>query len=272
MLRGRCQLSDGRQLAWRETGAGPVVVLIHGWTLSGAVFHEMAALLGRDHRVLMPDLPGHGGSSPASDISLEKMAADLRSWFDLVAPAPHLVCGWSLGGMVALNLAAEAGLRPKGLVLMATTPRFTNTQDWSFGLPASEVRLLDRNLGRDFKKTLGQFFTRMFAGECMAPERLRTIRKFAIYNQALPEPSAARGLLKVFSDQDQRGLLKDVVCPALVIHGTDDQITPAGAGRFLADTVAQSSLVEYPATGHAPFLSRPSEVASAIRSFQQWCR
>lgn len=272
MREDSCRLPDGRLISWRETGEGPAIVLIHGWAASGAVFTEMAGILGEDHRVLMPDLPGHGNSSPVPDISPGRMAADLAVWLEGLVSTPALICGWSLGGMAAIDLCAVGGYRPKGLVLMATTPRFTIADDWSFGLPAAEVRVLERNLGRDFQQTLGQFFLRMFAGEAISPERLRAIRRFAIFNQTLPDPLTARGCLKLFSVQDQRALLPGVDCPLLVIHGTEDQITPAGAGRYLADRVPQSRRIEYPATGHAPFLSHPWRVASDIRSFQQWLR
>ncbi len=272
MIRGRSQLPDGRTLAWRETGSGPTVVLLHGWTMTGAVFAEIATLLAPDFRVLMPDLPGHGTSSPSADVSLRQLATDLAVWLQIVAPAPCLIGGWSLGGMVALSLVAEIGLKPQGLVLMATTPRFTQTDDWPFGLPATEVRLLERNLRRSFQPTLGQFFQRMFVGETVSDERLREIRRFAIYGEELPDPASANHLLKQFASQDQRSLLPQVDCPVLVLHGELDAITPVGGGRYFAERCARAFLREYPDVGHAPFLSQPEEVAAEVGSFVQWCR
>ncbi len=266
------KLADGRQLAWRETGEGPAVVLIHGWTMSGAVFTEIAEHLSRDHRVLMPDLPGHGASSPSDNYSLKQMGSDLAAWLGDIAPSPRLACGWSLGGMVAMEMVAGSGVQLDGLVLMATTPRFTQADDWDFGLPATEVKLLGRNLQRNFQQTLGHFFKRMFVGETMATERLRTIRGFAIYQEKVPDQAAARETLQIFSNQDQRHLLGRISCPVMVLHGTGDQIAPVGAGRFLAASIPGARLKEYPETGHAPFLSRPDAVADDIREFVRWDR
>lgn len=272
MTREHFKLSDGRLLAWREVGKGPTIVLLHGWTMTGAVFSEFANLLATDFRILMPDLPGHGASSPAVDVSLQQLSMDLAEWLQTVAPAPCLLGGWSLGGMVALSLVAEVGIVPQGLVLMATTPRFTQAADWPSGLLATEVRLLERNLKRSFQPTLGQFFKRMFVDESVSSERLREIRQFAIYGEDLPDASSAVSLLRQFSTQDQRALLAQVNCPVLVVHGEEDTITPVGAGLYLADACVRARLKVLPAVGHAPFLSRPEAVVAELGDFVSWCR
>ena len=262
----------GRTFAWRESGKGPAVVMIHGWSLSGRVFAEIAGKMSSDYRVLMPDLPGHGDSSPASSYSLENLATDLAEWLKAVAPCPLLVCGWSLGGMVAMQMAAGCDAHLQSLALIATSPRFTRGKDWPFGLPAPEVKLLKRNLQRNFQPTLGAFFTRMFTGEGLDTERLRAIRKFAIYPSRLPELDVAQAILQIFSRQDQRQLLAKISNPVMVLHGTSDRITPVQAGRFLAGAIPGAVLKEYAGIGHAPFLSQPKPFVEDLRSFIGWIR
>lgn len=272
MMSARFRLADGRQLAWRERGAGPAVVLIHGWAMSGRVFTELAARLSREHRVLMPDLPGHGASSASDRYTLEQMAVDLAAWLHGVVSDPAVVCGWSLGGMVAMQMAADGVISPKRLMLMATTPRFTKSDDWACGLSAAEVKLLERNLTKDGQKTFDQFFNRMLAGEPMPPGRLRAIRKSAIDPGETAAAGSARATLRIFADQDQRRLLNRILCPVMILHGGEDRIIPVEAGRFLAEAIPQARLKEYPASGHAPFLGLPGEVADDIRSLLQWSR
>lgn len=269
---GKFSLADGRTLAWRERGKGPAVVMLHGWSLTGRVFDELAGNLGRDYRVMMPDLPGHGDSSPASSFSLEQLATDLAEWLKAVAPSPLLVCGWSLGGMIAVQMAAGCDAPQQGLALIATSPRFTRDKDWPFGLPAAEVKLLERNLQRNCQSTLGGFFTRMFAGEGIDGERLRAIRKFAIYPSRLPELAVVQAMLQIFARQDQRHLLAEISSPVMVLHGTADQITPVEAGRFLAAAIPGARLKEYAGIGHAPFLSQPETFVEDLRSFIGWVR
>ncbi len=270
MLIKRLSLADGRTMNWREAGQGPTLVLMHGWAMTGAVFSELAGRLSNAYRVLMPDLPGHGHSSAPVTATLEQMAADLGEWLKHMTAAPCLVCGWSLGGMIAMQMVAAGLASAQGLVLMATTPQFTRAEDWPFGLSPAEVKLLDRNLAKDFHKALGGFFHQMFAGENLPVERLRAIRKFAIYPEAVPKEAMVRGVLRIFAMQDQRCLLNRIPCPVLVLHGSADQIVPVGAGRFLAGALAQARLQEYPGIGHAPFFSQPAMVAEDIRSFAQW--
>ena len=97
----RCQLGNGRQLAWREWGNGSPLLMLHGWSMSSAVFAEVAQILGQYFRVLCPDLPGHGASDPAPDTSLPAFSEILGEWYlTLQLPAAALL-GWSLGGQVA---------------------------------------------------------------------------------------------------------------------------------------------------------------------------
>ncbi len=264
-------LPDGRTLAWRETGNGPNLVLLHGWSLSGWAFCELAACLP-DFRLLLPDLPGHGGSSPVPTPSLPSLADDLVTWLSAVAPGPVTLGGWSLGGTLAMELAARQSVPVERLLLLGTTPRFTCGADWPHGLPATQVRALARNLERDFVATLGDFFAQTFIPGEVDAERLRTIRTLAVRPAGLPDAVCATACLKLLERHDQRQLPPAIKIPALVIHGTDDQIVPIGAGRALAAALPHGELYELPETGHAPHWTRLQQTADAVREFCTWAR
>lgn len=263
----RFKLPAGGMLTWFELGRGRPLVLLHGWAMSAAVYHEVGALLADEYRLLIPDLPGHGSSSPAAVNDLAGIAADLQSWLAAVVDAPVGVVGWSLGGMLALQLAHRRDSPLERLVLIGTTPRFTLGDGWDCGLPATQVRALARNLERRFEATLADFFTLAFAGEKISPQRLRAIRTFAVKRSPLPDRAATLGLLGVLAAQDQRDMLAGIVPPALVLHGTLDQIAPLAAGQQLAARLPQGRFAELAGAGHAPFLSRPRQVATRIREF-----
>ncbi len=261
------RLPDGRQLTWYEIGQGRPLVLLHGWAMSAAVFSEIAVLLGDGFRLLIPDLPGHGASSPSPQNGLADIAADLACWLAAVEKNPVALVGWSLGGMLGLEIARQEKVPVKRLVLIGTTPRFTTSSDWLFGLPLAQVRALARNLERRFEATLADFFALAFAGEKINAERLRTIRNFAVKRSPLPDRTVALSLLNMLADQDQRNVLSEIHQPTLVLHGELDQITPASAGRSLAERLPQGTYVEFPGVGHGPFLSRPQEAVAIIREF-----
>lgn len=265
MKEARFELSAGRTLAWYQIGQGRPLLLLHGWCMSAAVFSEIAELLAADFCLLIPDLPGHGRSSPAVRNDLSGIAADLARWLNSVAPAPVGVVGWSLGGMLALELAHQPASPVEQLVLIATTPRFTLSNDWPNGLPGAQVRALARNLARRFEATLGDFFTLALAGDDLPRERLRAIRNFAVKSSPLPERSAALGLLEVLAEQDQRDILTSIEQPALVLHGAMDQIVPLAAGRYLSTRLPHGEFATLSGHSHAPFLSQPQSAIAQIR-------
>ncbi len=267
MKEARFNLLDGRVLTWYEAGRGKPLVLLHGWAMSAAVFREIVDLLAADFRLLVPDLPGHGKSSPAAQNDLAGLASVLVSWLDAVSPLPPGLVGWSLGGMLSLELARQQELPVDRLVLISTTPRFTLGEDWDCGLPPAQVRALARNLERRFEATLADFFSLAFAGEEIDSERLLAIRRFAVKRSPLPDPAAACGLLDVLAAQDQRASLAAIRQPALVLHGGQDRITPVAAGQYLAQTLPRGDFVGFAGIGHGPFLSQPSRVADLVREF-----
>jgi len=257
-------LPDGRILAWREIGQGPVLVLVHGWAISGLAFAELVEHLKGQFRLLLPDLAGHGNSSPCRDASLKSLAQDLRDWLAVVASGPVSLGGWSLGGMVAMEMASEPFANLNGLILIGTSPCFTNSTDWAHGLPATQVKALRRNLLRRFETTLSDFFRLTFAGEEIDEERIGTIRRFAVYPGKAVDQQVASTLLEVLEQQDQRVLLKNLALPVLVIHGEHDQVTPLPAGEWLGAQLPEAKIEVIRGAGHAPFWSRPEQVVPMI--------
>lgn len=261
------QLATGHRLAWRETGSGRPLVLIHGWSMSSAVFDEMLPLLGVDRLVLSPDLRGHGGSGQADGYGLEAFAADLGEWLLALGLAEVDLLGWSLGGQVAIRLARSGQIRVRRLLLVATTPRFVAAHDWPHGLPEGQVRVMARDLRRAYLKTQGDFFRLQFVGEELSGRRLKEIIDFAVREGALPVPDVALTALETLRRGDLRPELPQLALPVLVQQGECDRITLPGAARVLAAACPQSRLVLQPGLGHAPFLSAPQVSAELWREF-----
>jgi pimeloyl-[acyl-carrier protein] methyl ester esterase len=260
-------LCDGRRIAWREAGSGPPLVLLHGWAMSGAVFGEALLSLSDDFRVLAPDLRGHGGSDEGDGYALGAFASDLREWAHTLDLRELAVAGWSLGGQVAMALHSLLRPRVRRLILIGTTPRFAAGDGWRHGLPDVQVRAMGRDLRRNYLKTMEDFFALQFEGESLERERYREIVRFAVRDGRLPDPGVAREALETLRTSDQRLDLAALDSPALVMHGDIDRIVPPEAGRFLAEHLPSASLELLPATGHAPFLSRPQEVFEKWRDF-----
>ncbi len=117
---------DGVRLACAEhPGLGPPVVLLHGLAGYAGEWEPTAAALAPAHRVLLPEQRGHGrsGRRPA-DVSGSAFAADVAWWLERLAAAPAVVVGQSLGGQVALLVAARRPELVRGLVVAEASPGF----------------------------------------------------------------------------------------------------------------------------------------------------
>lgn len=260
-------LADGRRLAWREAGSGPAVVLLHGWSMSSAVFAEVIEELSTDFRVMAPDLRGHGGSDPGAAHGFADFAADLAGWMEALDLREAGLIGWSMGGQVALELVPAVFDRLRRLILVGATPRFTAGDGWEAGLPEVQVRAMARDLKRNYLKTMGDFFALQFEGENLPRERYRRIVEFAVRGGSLPAPEVALAALETLRRGDQRHGLGQIDVPALVMHGVLDRITLPGAADYLAGHLPFAGLALLPDVGHAPFLSRPQELCRKWREF-----
>ena len=116
-------LKNGETLAYRETGAGENVLLIHG-NMSSSVHWQtaMEQLEGKYH-VVAPDMRGFGDSTYHNRFdSLKELAEDIAQFVDAVGLTTFYAVGWSTGGGVVLELAAELPGRVKKAVLLDTVP------------------------------------------------------------------------------------------------------------------------------------------------------
>jgi pimeloyl-[acyl-carrier protein] methyl ester esterase len=264
-----CQLADGRCMAYRDAGSGPALVLLHGWSLSSAVFIETLEALADDFRVLAPDLRGHGASDPGPGYGLEDFAGDLCQWLEKLGLAELDLLGWSLGGQVALHLGSLIPNRIRRMLLVSGTPCFVAKDGWPAGLPAGQVKSMARNLRRRYRDTLDDFFERLFVPGEVSDARMKEIRNFAAPREETDMPAKQAGLaaLETLQACDLRGGLADLGLPTLVVHGERDGIIPCDAGKYLADRLPQGRYVGLQDTGHAPFLSRSEQCLELVREF-----
>jgi pimeloyl-[acyl-carrier protein] methyl ester esterase len=262
-------LADGRRLAYRETGSGQPLVLLHGWAMSSAVFTEALQALAGDFRVLAPDLRGHGASDTGDGCALEDFAGDLRQWLEGLDISRLDLLGWSLGGQVALRLAPLLGKGLRRLLLVASTPCFTAREGWTAGLPAVQVKAMARGLKRRYRETLDDFFAGQFQAGEVSSSRLEEIRVFTApgSGSVLPSSETALAALETLQTVDLRGDFSRVEAPTLVLHGEGDRIIPPDAGRYLAANLPQGRFAGLADAGHAPFLSRPEQCFNLWREF-----
>jgi pimeloyl-[acyl-carrier protein] methyl ester esterase len=238
------------------------LVLLHGWGMNLRVFDGLRAALAEHHRVTAIDLAGHGQSPWTAGSSPQQQLASLAA----VLPRDAVLVGWSLGGQLALQLAAEPALAVRQLVLIATSPRFVCADDWPHGLPAATLRQFAAQLTHDAGRTIDDFIELQLRGSADAAA-VRAALQDALRLHGDAESAALAAGLALLEGNDLRALARRIEVPVLVITGQYDRVTEAQAGQALAQLLPQAQLLKIRRAGHAPFLSHPGQVAAAMLAF-----
>ena len=247
-------------------GSGPDLVLLHGWGLNVRVWDGLVTELRDRFRLIAVDLPGHGKSpwSPGRTTPAE------QAWLLHSTLAPisnrYSLLGWSLGGQIALDLAAAMPAQIDKLVLVATTPRFTAVPDWPYGMKLEVITKMATQLREDYKGTVRDFLDLQVRGSMDGTGVVEQLRHaLSVHGEAKPE--ALEAGLNTLATSDLRPTLPHVQTPTLVIAGQNDRITAPGASRVLAATLPDARYVEMRRAAHAPFLSHRLEFTAVLEQF-----
>ena len=250
----------------RRLGAGPDLVMLHGWGLHGGVFSSLADHLASRFRISLIDMPGHGRSPPP------RRPLDLSTLTETVAdaaPSRATWLGWSLGGMVAAQQALTAPARVEKLILVNSSPRFVVADDWSWAMDPSVLTGFAQALQEDYHDTLERFLSLQIApGTPEARHTLRQLREMVLH-YPLPAAQALRDGLAILRSADLRAHFPSLVSPTLMILGERDRLVPAGCGSGVRQLLPAARIEVIKGAGHAPFLSHPRDFLVALTAFLQ---
>jgi pimeloyl-[acyl-carrier protein] methyl ester esterase len=243
-------------------GSGPDIVLLHGWGMNAAVWDDTVPAFAQHFRVHCVDLPGHGGSSACIPYTFDAIADALAA----ALPPRLTVCGWSLGGQVALTWALRHPRQVERLVLIATTPRFVRRYGWDHGIDAAVLDGFAHGLTRDYRATLQRFLVLQAQGDTAARTVLRKLRE-RILMRGEPDVAALEAGLRILQETDLRDNLPHIAQPALILHGGCDAIVPRAAGEYLQHSLPRATLEVFAGAAHAPFVAQPQRTAQRIVEF-----
>lgn len=240
---------------------GPDVALIHGWGYDSSVFEPVAALLASRCRVHLVDLPGYGRNRELAPMTLPDLARALGESL----PRGTTLCGWSLGGQVALSALAKNLQHFPRIVLVSSTPRFVAGDAWAHGVAPILLSGFIRALKADPGALMTRFGALVNQGDASARELTRLLA--ANHRAAMAAPAALAQGLEWLADLDFRPLLPKVTQPVLLIHGALDPLIPLSAAQAAAAALPNASLQIFPKAAHVPFLSDPERFVDLVANF-----
>ncbi len=265
----------GHRAIYRVAGSGPTVVLIHGMINSSRHWQAVAERLAESHRVVAPDLIGHGDSAtPRGDYSLGAHAASIRDLLTTVGVERATIVGHSLGGGVAMQFFYQFPQRTERLVLIS-----------SGGL-GRDVSPLLRGAALPGASPLLRLFAhrRLVDAIDAAGGRLRDrgnskgpyLEAVARALRPLQEPGSRRAFLQTLravidvhgqhvSATDRLYLLGDMA--TLIVWGERDRTIPLAHGRAAHEAIPRCRFETLPRAAHFPHLEDPDGLAAVLADF-----
>ena len=212
-------------------------------------------------------MPGHGRSRDSEDTT------SLTKWTERVAETmrprlagPACWCGWSLGGMVATQLARDYSKLVKRLILVATSLRFCQSKDWLDAVAPEVLQGFATNLQEDHRQTLQRFLALQVTGEPQARQTLRELKQ-RVFVRDEPETIALQSGLNILRSVDLRPLAGKLDLPVLLIGGEKDRLVSPRALDNVAALLPDVNVEVMPDCGHAPFISQPEKFVKLVKTF-----
>lgn len=260
----RYETVDGLRLRYVRKGEGPPVLLLHGISSSLYTWKDVLPALAAHHDVIAVDLPGFGDSAIPSPASGDRIARSVVGLMDRLGITRASLVGNSLGGAIAIAIAARLPDRVDRIVLI-------DAAGYNFA-PADRPLLL-RLAGAIPAPVLEALPVRPMVKlgllQVFHDDALVTPDKVAEYVAPMRRPGASAALHQLLLGTDDLhfpGVIREVRAPTLIVWGRyDTWIPPRDAERFAADI--PGARVVTTETGHMPQEERPAETAALIEEF-----
>ncbi len=249
---------------WQTIGEGDRhLVLLHGWGLNAQVWDCITPQLASHFTLHLVDLPGYGRSGGFGAMSLEAMAQRVLEQ----APPQAVWLGWSLGGLVASQVAIMRPERVQALVTVASSPCFAARDDWP-GIKPEVLAGFQQQLSDDFQRTVERFLALQTMGTESARQDARALKQ-AVLSLPMPSAEALNGGLEILRTVDLRQALVRLPMPFLRLYGRLDALVPRKIVPLLDDLWPESESILFDKAAHAPFVSHPAAFCEPLLALKR---
>jgi 3-oxoadipate enol-lactonase len=249
----------GVKLAYDDSGSGECVVLIHGHPFDRTLWQPQRDVLSRQFRVVAPDLRGFGHSPITQHlVTMRELATDIEELLGNLGIGRAAVVGLSMGGLVAMELAASQPDRYWAIGLVATTMAAPTPAE-----RAARRARADAVEGDGMQVLLDYMHTGVYGPKC--PESVR--ERVDAMMSAAPPVGAAAALRGRAERPDYRPLLAGLDIPALVCAGSADPWSDRDVTAEIIAHLKRPEPVMIDGVGHLPNLEAPDEFNNLLRAF-----
>jgi len=256
--------SGNIRINYEELGEGAPIVFIHGFTGDKwAWIFQLPAFASR-YRVILPDLRCHGRSdSSLSECRVADLAADISCVLEAANAERVAVCGLSLGGMVAQELALNRPEQVAALILADTTSSFRDEtcrralESWSPAFQTSE------GLVAWYEERLPHFLNEDFLNSSLGRDLVEGRKQ----RLAKADAKALLPILKAMIDFHSTDRLDRIKQPTLVIVGEEDRLTPPAMSEVIHGKIAGSKFAMIMGSKHASNADNPAVFNTTVLNF-----
>ena len=248
------------------TGGQPVLTLIHGFAGSARTWELLRPLLERDFQLALLDLPGHGGVPAQRELDLARLAETIATFLTQSVHGPRYLCGYSMGGRIALHIALHHPDAVSKLALIGASPGIENeTERTQRGASDSELATKIRAHGIEWFEQYWSNLPLFTTQKELTPDVQNWLRHERLAN----DTEGLALALEHWGTGRQEWLLPQLAelqCPTLLISGTKDEKYCALAQQ-MAEQIPTCSQVAIPDAGHAAHIEQPDTVAHELLAF-----
>jgi 3-oxoadipate enol-lactonase len=245
---------NGIELGYEILGqAGYPLILIHGFAMDRTIWLGMSLKYLRDHRVILPDMRGHGESdAPQCAYPMTSMAEDLAHLLDFLRINKAVVCGHSMGGYVTLAFAEEFPERLAGMGLITTRARADSEKQRD-----GRYQMVEEVRKRGSIAVAESLAPRLTYNDEIVHEAHKLIAKTS--------PEGIIGALKGMAERsDRTNLLPVIEVPSLVVAGEKDQIINFDDARRMVEALPLVEFLPLSGAGHMPMMESPAALGEGL--------
>ncbi len=254
----------------QTAGTGFPILCLHGHPGSGASLSVFTHHLCRRFYTMAPDLRGYGQSQVSGDFTMNDHLLDLEALLDRYSIQGCVILGWSLGGILAMELALKLPERVKGLILIATAARPRSSHPpitWEDNFYTGVASILNW-FNPGWQWNIQHFGGRSLYRYLLSQHTSQAYRHLA--QEGLPaylqtSRSAQRALAAALkSDYNRLEALTQINCPSLVLAAEGDRHITPDSSLETARALAHSDWICYPRTAHLLPWEIPTQILSDI--------